>query len=179
MGIQKWSDDRFGERVKQGRTDGGWSQAEMAKLLADNGVQPMHATTIAKIEAGDRSVRINEAVGIADLFGVSLDTLMGRSVGPADADFAFALRVLRDTARRSSDQALDVTREIQQQARHIAAAFDYDGLQGLQKLADTACRRLNSAYDAVEELALETEEALRAKTAAARKQPKVAKVVKA
>ena len=40
----------------------------MAKMLADRGVQPMHPTTIAKIEAGDRSVRINEAVEIADLF---------------------------------------------------------------------------------------------------------------
>ena len=43
----------------------------------------MHATTIAKIEAGSRSVRINEAVGIADLFEVSLDTLLGRKSGPS------------------------------------------------------------------------------------------------
>jgi hypothetical protein len=41
----------------------------------------MHPTTVAKIEAGDRSVRINEAVGIADLFEVSLDSLLGRKLG--------------------------------------------------------------------------------------------------
>jgi transcriptional regulator with XRE-family HTH domain len=178
MGTSKWSDKLFGDRIKRGRSDRGWSQAEMAKLLVHNDIQPMHATTIAKIEAGDRSVRINEAMGIADLFGVTLDTLMGRAEGPQAADLAFALRVLRDGARRSSDQALDVSFEIKQQASHIATDFDFDGVEDLQKLADAACRRLASAYDAVEELALHTDALLRAKTASSRKPPKMAKAVR-
>jgi hypothetical protein len=53
----------------------------MAKMLADRGVKPMHPTTVAKIEAGDRSVRINEAIEIADLFEVSMDALLGRTTG--------------------------------------------------------------------------------------------------
>lgn len=53
----------------------------MAKMLADSGIQPMHSTTVAKIEAGERSVRINEAAGIADLFGVTVDSLLGRKLG--------------------------------------------------------------------------------------------------
>ncbi len=78
MGNQKWIDQRFGKRVKAERDNRGWSQAEMAKMLSDKGIHPMHPTTVAKIEAGDRSVRITEAVGIADLLDVSLDTLLGR-----------------------------------------------------------------------------------------------------
>jgi hypothetical protein len=38
----------------------------MATMLSDKGI-PMHWTTIAKIEKNDRSVRIDEAAGIADL----------------------------------------------------------------------------------------------------------------
>jgi hypothetical protein len=36
----------------------------MATMLSDKGI-PMHWTTIAKIEKNDRSVRIDEAAGIA------------------------------------------------------------------------------------------------------------------
>lgn len=179
MGNQKWSDHLFGERVKRARADRSWSQADMAKLLADKGVQPMHATTVAKIEAGDRSVRINEAVGIADLLGVSLDTLVGRTTGPADADLAFALRVLRDSARRSADEALDLARDIRLQARTITSNFEFDGNGELDKLADTACRRLDSAYSAVFDLADHTDDVLRTKTTAVRKQPEKARAVKA
>ena len=81
MSMQKWADDRFGKRVKAERERRGWSQAEMAKILSDKGLRPMHPTTVAKIEAGDRSVRINEAVGMADLFEVSMDSLLGRIPG--------------------------------------------------------------------------------------------------
>ena len=81
MGSQKWSDRDFGKRVKAHRSDRGWTQPQMAKMLSDNGIYPMHSTTIAKIEAGERSVRINEAVGIAELFGVSLDSFVGRKSG--------------------------------------------------------------------------------------------------
>jgi len=44
----------------------------------------MHWTTIAKIEKGERSVRIDEAAGIAELIETSVDALPGRAV-PDDA----------------------------------------------------------------------------------------------
>jgi transcriptional regulator with XRE-family HTH domain len=55
----------------------GWSQADMAKMLSRKGIQSMYPTTVAKIEAGERAVRIDEANAIADLFEVSLDSLLG------------------------------------------------------------------------------------------------------
>ena len=80
----------FAELVKAKRDHRGWSQAYMANLLSDNGIHPLHPTTIAKIEAGDRSVRINEAEGIADLFEVSVDSLLGRKPAPQQNDVTYA-----------------------------------------------------------------------------------------
>ena len=61
MGNRKWTDDYFSKRLRAEREQRGWSQADMAKRLSAKDI-PMHWTTIAKIEAGDRSVRIVEAV---------------------------------------------------------------------------------------------------------------------
>jgi transcriptional regulator with XRE-family HTH domain len=163
MSTQKWSDDQFGSRVKRGREERRWSQAEMAKMLCDRGVEPMHATTIAKIEGGTRSVRINEALGIADLFGISLDTLMGRANEPDDAvQLAFALRLLRDTARTASDRTLDEVREIQQYVRQITDGFEFDGSDELKDLAGVACRHLDEAYESVDVLAQQVEDVMKA-----------------
>lgn len=176
MSNEGWLNKRFGERLKAEREARGWSQPQFAELLLAQGVTPMHATTIAKIEAGKRSVRIVEAVGMADVFEVPLDTLMGRSVGPADAAFQVALRVLRDSAKRSADQSLDIARDIGQQVRHVSTSFEFDASIELQKLAEAACRSLDGAYDAVEELAQYTDDVLRQKASAERKQPRKAKV---
>ena len=73
----------------------------MADMLSDKGIAPMHATTIAKIEAGSRSVRINEAVGIADLFEVSLDSLLGRKPGTERSDLTYRLGALAASAHES------------------------------------------------------------------------------
>jgi transcriptional regulator with XRE-family HTH domain len=94
---EPWS---LGKRVKDEREHRGWSQLQMAKLLSDNGIPMMHPTTIAKIEAGDRAVRIDEAAGIADLFGVSLDSLLDRRAGLEEDEFTYRLRALRDTAAK-------------------------------------------------------------------------------
>jgi hypothetical protein len=123
----------------------------------------MHATTIAKIEAGTRSVRINEALGIADLFEISLDTLTRRANEPDDAvQLAFTLRVLRDTARTASDRTLDEAREIQQYVRQITTGYVFDGSDELAHLAGTACPHLDKAYDALAEMALYVEEVMKA-----------------
>ena len=97
MGSQKWIDQGFGKLVKAERDQRGWTQLAMAQMLEAKGI-PMHATTIAKIEAGDRSVRINEAAGIADLFELPLDFLLGRKPGTRRNELSYSLRHLRDTA---------------------------------------------------------------------------------
>ena len=69
-----------------------WSQPQMARELTAQGVRGLHASSIAKIEAGDRSVRINEAVAYADVFGVPLNTLLGRASEASEDNLTLSVR---------------------------------------------------------------------------------------
>lgn len=83
-------------------------------MLGDKGIKGIYPTTIAKIESGERAVRIDEAAALADLFEVSLDALLGRRHNSREDELAYSLRLLRDTARDSSQQvgaAMDAIRE--------------------------------------------------------------------
>lgn len=53
----------FRERVKDERSRRGWTQIQVAKMLSDKGIDNMSNTAVAKIERGDRRVRLTEAVG--------------------------------------------------------------------------------------------------------------------
>jgi transcriptional regulator with XRE-family HTH domain len=155
----KWTDDtRFGERLKDERGHRGLTQPQLAKLLAEKGIKPMHATTIAKIEAGVRSVRINEAVGIADLFGVSLDSLLGRRPGAGrDHERAYLLRSLRDTSRGSSQQVWAAMETIRERLAELPEGYDELRTQGY----DTWANRLYPAYDSLLGLVTLCDELLR------------------
>ena len=50
----------------------------IATLLSDKGFA-IFPTTVAKIESRGRAARIDELVAVADLFGISVDALLGRS----------------------------------------------------------------------------------------------------
>jgi transcriptional regulator with XRE-family HTH domain len=101
----------------------------MAKLLSDKGI-PAHPTTIAKIEAGDRSVQIDEAGAIAELFEVSLDSLLGRNVG-LENDLAYTLRAVQSTARHSQNQISGITTALGERCSDLAA-LQFAGCDTLQ-----------------------------------------------
>lgn len=88
MGRESEGADRvatqFGKRLRTERERRGWSQAELAKLLAGKGI-PAHPTTIAKLEAAERHAKMRELVGLADIFGMSVDTLLGRRTASSNA----------------------------------------------------------------------------------------------
>ena len=142
MGNQGRVGDQFRERLKAERKRRDWSQEDVAKMLSDKGIHGVYATTIAKIEAGDRAVRIDELTGIADLFEVSLDQLLGRNVGP-EQDLAFTLRTFLDTARQSSFQISSIWRSLHQRLSELSA-FEFEGRDDVVK----ACGRV---YDALSE----------------------------
>jgi transcriptional regulator with XRE-family HTH domain len=98
MGKPRTSEIRFRERVRSERECRSWSQARLAEALKDNGLPYVFPSTVAKIEAGDRAVRINEASALADIFGLSIDTLVGR---PArGGDLAWAVSKLTSNAQK-------------------------------------------------------------------------------
>jgi transcriptional regulator with XRE-family HTH domain len=111
--------DPFRERMTYERKQRGWSQAEVAEMLTARGVDKMHHTTVAKIEGGDREVKLDEAAALADLYGLSLDEMLGRNRASPDNEVVHGIRVLRDQARlhqaevrticiKLANQAIDV-----------------------------------------------------------------------
>ena len=122
MGRKERTEVYFRKRLKRERDSRGWSQSEMAKLLSDNGI-PMHPTTIAKIEAGDRTVRIDEATGIADLLGLGLDGLLGRK-GMED-DQSHAMSVLAEEAQKIGIEVGDMMDRLRLAYADLEAQFDF------------------------------------------------------
>lgn len=66
---------RVGRRVRQLRENFGWSQAELGKRLTLSG-HPARQSTVAKMEAGSRPLRVNELQQLADAFGLSIFDLL-------------------------------------------------------------------------------------------------------
>lgn len=151
MGREKWTDDDVGQRIKGERERRGWSQANMARMLSRRGIEPMHATTVAKIEAGSRSLRVTEAVGIADLFEISVDTLLGRHPVAEGGDLLYRLRMLRDTAQKLAPQSLATAESIREQIMEMPKGFE--GSESLRALGISTVQGLFSANDALLDLA--------------------------
>ena len=64
----------LGQKVRQLRTERGWSQEQLAEKL--NGLGwAVHQTTIAKLEAGTRPIRIAEADTLAVAFGLPIEAM--------------------------------------------------------------------------------------------------------
>lgn len=125
MGNQGRVGDRFRKRLKSERQRRDWSQEDVAKMLADKGIHGIYPTTIAKIEAGDRAVRIDELTAIADLLDVSLDGLLGRLRRPG-RDLTSTLQDFADTARLASVQLSTIEESLEAKAAEVAA-FEFEG----------------------------------------------------
>jgi transcriptional regulator with XRE-family HTH domain len=153
MASSKWVDERFGQQLKRMRDEKGWTQPQMADLLSKKGIAPMHATTIAKIEAGARSVRINEAVGIADLLDVSLDALLRRQRHD-DTTLTFALAILMGyvtDCQRQIREAQGTAADVAEQVDDLPEQFnDVPALPDLQRAARGLSVELKRAATAAE-----------------------------
>jgi transcriptional regulator with XRE-family HTH domain len=146
MGRQGRLGDQFRERLKDEREGRKWSQAEVAKMLSDKGISGMYPTTIAKIEAGDRAVRIDELTGIADLFEVSVDALLGRRTG-AGNDLAYTLRAVQTIACQSVQQTATIADALGDSLVDLDA-FEFNGREEIENEVVRAQAALREAQDA-------------------------------
>lgn len=62
---------KIGERIKERRTELGWSQRDLASKMGYN-----HHSTVARIEAGSVDIPQSRIVKFAEVLGVSLAYLM-------------------------------------------------------------------------------------------------------
>lgn len=125
MGKQGRVGDQFRERLRSERVRRDWSQSDVAKMLSAKGVDGVYPTTIAKIEAGDRAVRIDELMAIAEIFEVSLDRLLGRRIGARQQDVTFVLQGFIDAARSASVQLSAIEASLRTKSAELAA-FDFE-----------------------------------------------------
>ncbi|WP_406255456.1 helix-turn-helix domain-containing protein [Streptomyces chartreusis] len=84
------AEEIFGRRVKALRVARGWSQQELSTRMNDQG-NSWRQTTVAKTEAADRPIRINEAVDLSVIFGVPVVELLSVPMDDVEA----ARRVMR------------------------------------------------------------------------------------
>lgn len=71
----------FANRLREARMARGMSQVELARQLAERG-HARDASAITRIEKASLSVRIEEAVAIADIFGVDVGLLLTPDLPP-------------------------------------------------------------------------------------------------
>jgi transcriptional regulator with XRE-family HTH domain len=76
-------DARFGRRVRAERERRRISQQQLVVRLAEAHHLRWHQTTVAKVENGDRPVRLSEALAIAGVLDVSLADLLDDPDAPA------------------------------------------------------------------------------------------------
>jgi transcriptional regulator with XRE-family HTH domain len=141
--------DHFRKRIANLRNERDWSQAEVAKKLTAMGIDNMHNTTVAKIEAGDREIKLDEAAALANLFGLSVDSLLGRSQG-AHQDLLYALGALEDAVFTSRNELDRVSKSLQERLHEIPA--DYEGYESLAQPVREFSSRLKAARVALDKL---------------------------
>jgi hypothetical protein len=110
---------------------------------------PVYPSTIAKIESEKkpRAARLGEALGIADLFELSVDAMLGRQ-DPDDSTLTFALSVLcgyASDAERQIERARDVAADIEDQLESVDESFDLPGIDGLRQAAQGMVDHLEAA----------------------------------
>jgi transcriptional regulator with XRE-family HTH domain len=150
MGRQSAAETSFRERMKRERQTRDWSQADLAELLQARGLGHIYPTTVAKIESGERAVRIDEATAIADLFEVSVDALLGRNV-ERGSDLAYTLRFVQDIARQSAQQTAAIADALGDSLGDLDA-LEFNGREVLEKdvmRAQRALREVQVAFSNV------------------------------
>jgi transcriptional regulator with XRE-family HTH domain len=90
----------FRDRLRSERKRRGWSQEQLCERLAQQRT-PISQSVISKMESAHREPRPDELVAIAKVFGLTVDTMLGYK-GGKDESLDYALRSMRDTARRSA-----------------------------------------------------------------------------
>lgn len=69
---------RFGQTMRALRVRAGYTQEQLAERLKEFGIR-LHFSAISKMESGDRQIRLNEAVALANILGVLLSDALESS----------------------------------------------------------------------------------------------------
>lgn len=149
MGKQGPVGDRLRVRLLTEREQRRWSRATVRGELERRGAG-MHISTIAKIEAGDRAVRPEELVAFADLFGVTVDALLGRRGG---SDLVWAVSKLSSNAQRIANEVAVLDNRLTDEIADVHHYATGDGIAEIKAAARDAKDALKRARTALLTLA--------------------------
>jgi transcriptional regulator with XRE-family HTH domain len=150
MGRQASVGDQLRQRIQSERERRGLSQADVADYLTRKGI-PCYRTTITKIEAGMRDARVDEISAIADMFGISLDALTGRT--PRDTDLLWAVSKLTGNAQKMSTEVSALRLRFIADAEDVRAIADDFHAADLLAYSHTVAAKLSEAGGALTRLA--------------------------
>jgi transcriptional regulator with XRE-family HTH domain len=108
------SELRIGRNLRRIRESLDLSQQDVAERLTKLGHR-FHQTQVAKIERGERAVRVNEWIAIAEALGVMPMALMAGGLGTDDAVFEARLQFerMRTNLEAASARLYSVGRELE------------------------------------------------------------------
>ncbi|MEW1696462.1 helix-turn-helix transcriptional regulator [Streptomyces sp. NPDC091278] len=75
-GVLLKGEDNAAKRIKAERENRGWSTTTLSDRLNEAGYE-MNPSAVWRIENGKRRINLDEAIGFAEVFGVSLSNLVG------------------------------------------------------------------------------------------------------
>lgn len=103
-------DESVARNIKHARERAGYSQAAIAKLMTDAGVPGIHQTTIARIEGGERTLRLAEALVIARILDYRVEELVESTKSSILRERYDGLRKSVERARRAAWELLHLKR---------------------------------------------------------------------
>lgn len=113
-------EQQFGARVRELREQREMTQAGLAQVLESRGIR-LDPSAIARLEKGQRSIRLDEAVAIGTVLDMTVDELLRPALPPEEQ-----IRQAAEYARRSEWRAL-------------AAVSEHDGaVERLHRLRERA-----------------------------------------
>jgi transcriptional regulator with XRE-family HTH domain len=140
------------QRLRGLRAQRRWSQADLAQLMSDGYGLRWHQTTIAKIEAGQRPIGLNEAAALAQVFEIPGSELLMPFLGRRDD--ADELRAREDELRARSAA---VERELISLIEQQTAARQR--VQTVSEERERAVRRIEALAAALRDITEQYEDA--------------------
>jgi transcriptional regulator with XRE-family HTH domain len=127
--------DQFRQRLRDERERRGWSQQKVADLLAAH---------------GSRGIRLDMLWAFADIYGVSVDALLGRS--GRSGDLAWAVSKLASNAQKAATEVDMVAHRLRTEYDEVRAMCRNDELP-LLEVGGSALMQLSLASSALSHLA--------------------------
>lgn len=153
MTLERGLNEVFAAALQRYRERAGMSQSELGRRMSDEGY-PWHQMTVARTEDGERPVRLDEAVALADILHVGLRALY-RPAAPPTGSEEFANLLARAT---SAEEHVRGARTAFADAQATAVRLKEDAVRARER-ADEAAQEYEEAVQAMHQAEIRAERA--------------------